>query len=369
MAGKGAPEPRWGAGGHDAELKALGFSGAERPGARAAGHEKIVRFVSLVDDFQLDVCPALDDELVRGDVKADERVHECDAGRLGAGCVHPLGDDPVEAAQQRDDSDAEQADEARDPDHDNEPPRPDGGEVPTGELLHASSDRFHTVVSAQPNTVVLKQSGMPKLVDHEQRRRELGEAVWRVIRRDGVEGATVRAVAAEAGWSPGALRHYFTTQSELLAFAMRLVVERVEKRVAAIEPAADRRAAVEDRLRELMPLDNERRAENEVWLAFTSRALIDPPLRALHGEVHDALHAACASALAALEVTDPAVCAIEAARLHALIDGLAVHAALRPDLISPNRLLTILGAHLDALGGTESPRTPEGRPRRRRAQR
>ena len=80
---------------------------------------------------------------------------------------------------------------------------------------------------------------MPKVVDHEQRRRELAHAVWRVIRRQGVDQASVRTVALEAGWSPGALRHYFATQSELLAFAMRLVVERIEGRIAAIDQATD----------------------------------------------------------------------------------------------------------------------------------
>ena len=69
---------------------------------------------------------------------------------------------------------------------------------------------------------------MPKLVDHEERRRELGDAVWRVIRSRGVDGASIRTVAHEAGWSPGALRHYFSTQSELLTFAMQMVVERIE---------------------------------------------------------------------------------------------------------------------------------------------
>jgi AcrR family transcriptional regulator len=121
--------------------------------------------------------------------------------------------------------------------------------------------------------------GMPKIVDHEQRRRELGHAVWRVIRRDGVDHASVRTVAEEAGWSPGALRHYFATQSELLAFAMRLVVERIEARIAALDRATDPRQAVEQVLHELLPLDDERRAENEVWLAFTARALTDPELR------------------------------------------------------------------------------------------
>ena len=135
---------------------------------------------------------------------------------------------------------------------------------------------------------------MPKVVDHEQRRRELGHAVWRVIRRDGVDGASVRTVAEEAGWSPGALRHYFSTQSELLAFAMRLVVERIENRVAALDSAAEPREQVEQVLQELLPLDDERRAENEVWLAFTARALIDPDLRVQHDEVHDALETSSA---------------------------------------------------------------------------
>jgi AcrR family transcriptional regulator len=195
--------------------------------------------------------------------------------------------------------------------------------------------------------------GMPKIVDHEQRRRELGHAVWRVIRRDGVDHASVRTVAEEAGWSPGALRHYFATQSELLAFAMRLVVERIEARIAALDRAADPRQAVEQVLHELLPLDDERRAENEVWLAFTARALTDPELRVQHDEVHDALHQACASAIDTLAAAGPAnagtATALQAERLHALTDGLAVHTALRPDLMRPNHIVAVMRLHLDAL--------------------
>jgi AcrR family transcriptional regulator len=194
---------------------------------------------------------------------------------------------------------------------------------------------------------------VPKLVDHEQRRRELGHAVWRVIRRDGVDHASVRTVAAEAGWSPGALRHYFATQSELLAFAMRLVVERIEGRLATLDGAADPRRAVEQRLHELLPLDHERRVENEVWLAFTARALIDPQLRAQHNEVHHALHQACRSALETLAARRPAdanpATVLQTERLHALVDGLAVHTALRPDLMPPHTIAAVLRLHLDAL--------------------
>jgi AcrR family transcriptional regulator len=197
---------------------------------------------------------------------------------------------------------------------------------------------------------------MPKVVDHEQRRRELAHAVWRVIRRQGVDQASVRTVSLEAGWSPGALRHYFATQSELLAFAMRLVVERIEGRIAAIDQATDAREAVEQVLHELLPLDDERRAENEVWLAFTARALIDPPLRDQHNEVHAALHQACASSIQTLAAAgnDDAsqAPALEAERLHALIDGLAVHTALRPDVMKPEQIVAVVRLHLDALDNT-----------------
>jgi AcrR family transcriptional regulator len=203
---------------------------------------------------------------------------------------------------------------------------------------------------------------MPKIVDHEQRRRDLGHAVWRAIRRDGIDQASVRSVAEEAGWSSGALRHYFATQSELLAFAMRLVVERIEGRIAGLDRPTDPRETVEQVLHQLLPLDDERRAENEVWLAFTARALVDPELRAQYIEVHDALHQACASSLETLAADDRAAAspklALQVERLHALLDGLAVHTALRPDLMPPEQIVAIVRLHLDALDNEADPADP-----------
>ena len=63
---------------------------------------------------------------------------------------------------------------------------------------------------------------MPKQVDHEKRRRQIAEATWRLISTEGIEQATVRKIAQEAGLSLGALRHYFATQDELLRFSMEL---------------------------------------------------------------------------------------------------------------------------------------------------
>jgi AcrR family transcriptional regulator len=194
---------------------------------------------------------------------------------------------------------------------------------------------------------------MPRLVDASQRRAAIAEAVWTVIRRDGLQRASVRNVAREAGLSMGSLRHYFSTQSELLCFAMELVGDRAAARVRALRPAADPRRTAERLLGELVPLDDERRAESEVWLAYTGHALVDPDQRAIHQRIHDQLHGACVTAVtlladAGLTPADLDV-PVEATRLHALLDGLAVHAVMRPEKVPPSRIRAVISHHLDTL--------------------
>jgi AcrR family transcriptional regulator len=195
---------------------------------------------------------------------------------------------------------------------------------------------------------------MPKLVDPVGRRRELAEAVWRVVRRDGLAGASVRAVAREAGLSMGSLRHYFGSQSELLIFAMRLVVERITARVAALERPDDPLRAAALVLAQFVPLDREREVENEVWLAFTAQALVEPELRALREEAHDALQSTCERLVRLL--LPPGATEVdvdrETHRLFALLDGLAVHAAVRPEQSTPQRLVDVLNHHLADIAGT-----------------
>jgi AcrR family transcriptional regulator len=185
---------------------------------------------------------------------------------------------------------------------------------------------------------------MPKQVDHAQRREELAAALWRLVVREGIEAASIRRVAAEAGWSTGSLRHYFETHSQLLAFAMELVVDRVTARLAYPPPPADVRAAVEWALQQVLPLDAERRAEMQVWLAFTMRSLVDPDLAELRERAHAGLRDVCRQAVAALRL-EPAE--QEAQRLHALIDGLALHAVVDPVTTTPERQKQLLAAYLD----------------------
>jgi AcrR family transcriptional regulator len=193
---------------------------------------------------------------------------------------------------------------------------------------------------------------VPKQVDHEARREELASALWRVVTHEGIEAASLRRVAAEAGWSTGSLRHYFASQSELLAFAMELVVQRVTDRAAAIRPDGSPRELAARVLHEVLPLDAERRAEAQVWLAFTARSVVDPELRGLREVAHGGLRSLCRSAAELLGARD-----LDAAaeRLQALVDGLALHAVLDPATTTPARMVELLAAELDTLidrGGT-----------------
>jgi AcrR family transcriptional regulator len=194
---------------------------------------------------------------------------------------------------------------------------------------------------------------LPKVVDHDARRRQLAEATWVVVHRDGIGGASVRAVAAEAGWSPGALRYYFPTQAGLVGFAMELVADRVRMRVAALKPAEDIRADVEQRLEQVLPLDAERRTEMEVWLAFWAHAQSDPDLRAPRVETQRALRLfvrRCLASLSEAGYTRPNLSlAVETSRLHALLDGLALHGVADGEAMTPRRMRTALRAHLDSL--------------------
>ncbi|SDT71686.1 TetR/AcrR family transcriptional regulator [Jiangella sp. DSM 45060] len=191
---------------------------------------------------------------------------------------------------------------------------------------------------------------MPKVVDHEQRRREIAEAALRVVVRDGAAGASVRTVAAEAGWSTGALRYYFSTQRELREFVATVVSERVERRVTERAAAERGRLPLLDLvaglLEELIPLDERRREEFLLWLAVTEWSRQEPLAGAEElWENQRRLHVQVVFALAGFEGepvdVDPRVAAW-AEYLHVFVDGLATQAMFVTARMPPKRVRAVL---------------------------
>lgn len=199
---------------------------------------------------------------------------------------------------------------------------------------------------------------MPKVVDHEQRRSEIAHAMWRVIARDGMTGASARTVAAESGWSLGAVRHYFGSQAELRRFAAEEMMTTTTTRIVGIlrehPPGVARCRAV---LEQMLPLDEQRTGEVRAWLALVIEAHSDPGLddiRLLAWEGERRICRMMVADLAGLDGVDGSSVLeprweSEATTLHLLVDGLTLQAATSTERMPPAAVRRALGDHLDSL--------------------
>jgi AcrR family transcriptional regulator len=195
--------------------------------------------------------------------------------------------------------------------------------------------------------------GVPRLIDHAAREVEVAEAAWRVLSTRGVGALSVRTVAAEAGLATGSLRRAFPTQDALLVFSLELVARRVRERVDALDRTAPPPAPQTAVLLELLPLDAGRRLEMEVFLHLGSLAVGGGALRQVYDTAHRELAEGTARVLGSLVEAGWARpdldLPIESRRLHALVDGLALH-LVRQDAGAPTDWAPdVLTAHLRSL--------------------
>lgn len=83
---------------------------------------------------------------------------------------------------------------------------------------------------------------MPKIVDHEAKRKEILTAFERCIRTKPADRITLRDIAEEAGMSHPQLLHYFASRQELMIaycrYTMHYMSEHCEKWFAQHDPSA-----------------------------------------------------------------------------------------------------------------------------------
>jgi AcrR family transcriptional regulator len=200
------------------------------------------------------------------------------------------------------------------------------------------------------------------VIDGEVRRAALTEAVWELVRRHGLRGASVRAVAREAGLSAGSVRHFFPTQNELHAHAMESLAERIVARIAAHEDMDDLLARVEAMVCELLPLTDETETELRAGLDFVAASSSDPRLAGVARETFNATRlflTKVVNDLAELGLipadTDVALTAVE---LNALVDGLTLQLIHQPQLVDRATARSLV-AHLCSLA--DEARAPHDR--------
>lgn len=184
---------------------------------------------------------------------------------------------------------------------------------------------------------------MPKLVDHDERRSEIADAVLRIVARAGIPAVTVRAVAEESGWSTGVLTHYFGNRRGMLLGALRRAAEISGQHHKTIAAQNDGLARLEGALVEALPLDERRLALGRVFVFFYAEAATDESMRTeIEGYlavwrkfVANAVRAAQRQGLIDARVKP----AVAAAQLVALTDGWSIHALLDGSVMADlNRL-------------------------------
>lgn len=194
---------------------------------------------------------------------------------------------------------------------------------------------------------------MPKIIDHDERRARLAAAALNVIRRGGVDAATIRGIAAEAGWSRGVVEHYFGSRDELLSFCYRHAL-------AAAFPEFDRLREIDDPRERLvralvigLPSDENTRLDNELWLDFLGRLRGNLALRQTLAEVNDEwiarigeLVQQCADDDRYVVTHDLPTCA---QLLSHFVDGASVSAALYPEQASAEQQLILARAMVDGI--------------------
>ncbi|MEV4169944.1 MULTISPECIES: TetR/AcrR family transcriptional regulator [unclassified Nonomuraea] len=175
---------------------------------------------------------------------------------------------------------------------------------------------------------------MPKIVDHDERRREVLSAARRVIVRDGIDAATTRAIAKEAGYSNGVLAHYFADKDEILLSALRQSHQRIRTRLTRKVDGVSGLAALREVLLDNLPLDGERSQETRLEVSFWSRSLASERLaevqRAEAGELRAAVRDLLGRARAAGELRTDDDLDDVTEHLLALVDGLSLHLMLYP---------------------------------------
>jgi AcrR family transcriptional regulator len=120
---------------------------------------------------------------------------------------------------------------------------------------------------------------MPRIVDHDERRRQICDVLLDIVAEVGITGATIREVAEQSGWSTGVIGHYFHNRQDLLLGGLRRAAELLAEHNGRVLATLSPLQALEQILEGSVPLDRRRLALSRIFFFFFVEAMTDDTLR------------------------------------------------------------------------------------------
>ncbi len=190
---------------------------------------------------------------------------------------------------------------------------------------------------------------MPKIVDHEERRRAIASAAVDAIAANGLTGVKLTDIARMAGVTTGSIAHYFSDKDAVLAAALEEVCTRLFIEIG--QP--DNPPSVAE-IATTLPTSEEKRKEWKVWLAYWGRAPHSPALSQIHRQYYAEIEAAVAEDMEGIH-PDPH---LAAAAIIAAVDGIGMRATLEPELWPEERQVALLDQLISPIIQSFTPQTP-----------
>ncbi|NEJ69585.1 transcriptional regulator BetI [Rhizobium phaseoli] len=178
------------------------------------------------------------------------------------------------------------------------------------------------------------------------RRKELRQAAFEVLQREGMASATLEKVASHAGASKGIVLHYFRNKQELFEHAMREANVALSQAVIARLKLATTAC---DRLEAIIEGNFEERFFQpsicHAWLSLCAEVPRDPKLARIQTVIHARMRSNLMSAL--VHILPRGECEAVALTITSLIDGLWLRAGLQSGGLTRETALAQMRDYLD----------------------
>jgi AcrR family transcriptional regulator len=181
-----------------------------------------------------------------------------------------------------------------------------------------------------------------------QRRQQLVDAAIAVLTREGVPGATTRAIVAEAGTSLSVFHYCFDSKQELLdAVIKSLVGTNVDLAEATFEAGATRRQQIRSGLEAYWSHVTANPDTHLLTYELTQYCLRTPGYAAVARQQYDHYAHAFLTVLDALGAESAVPSEVISRYLSATIDGLTLDWLVRRDDRCARQVLDLLARHID----------------------